>query len=61
MPFKTGDRVKFHPEKGHKKLLGNEYIVLEYFINIAKQQTVRVRNLETEEEIYLDPDLLILV
>ena len=61
MPLNKGDRVKFHPEKGHEKLLKNEYVVLEYFINVAKQKTVRVRNLETNEESYLDPDLLILV
>jgi hypothetical protein len=61
MSFKIGDRVKFDPEKGNENLLENEYIVLEYFVNIAKQETVRMRNIETKEEVYQDPNLLIIV
>jgi hypothetical protein len=61
MSFKIGDRVQFDPEKGNENLLENEYIVLESFVNIAKQNTVRMRNIESEEEVFQDPELLKIV
>ena len=47
MSFQKGDKVKHKPGVVPEELSKNEYVVLEYFVNIAKQKTVRLENLVT--------------
>jgi len=56
MAFQIGDIVKYktgiHPE-----FFSNEYVVIGLiFINFAKQETIEVRNVETNETLFKDPN-----
>ncbi|WP_010181428.1 hypothetical protein [Aquimarina agarilytica] len=57
--FRKGDRVKHIKGKAPSTTAENcQYLVLEYFINVAKQPTVRVQDLETGEQYFRDPNSL---
>jgi len=56
MSFQIGDKVKYKPEI-HPELSSNIYVVIEQvFVNIAKQETIGVKNVETGQELFKNPE-----
>ncbi len=59
MSINRGDKVKHIEGKAPIESAANsEYVVLEYFVNEAKQKTVHVQDLETGRKYYRDPETL---
>lgn len=56
MAFQIGDSVKYKSGV-HPELSSNIYVVIKkVFVNPARQDTIEVRNEETNQELFKDPE-----
>lgn len=56
MSFQIGDKIKYKPEI-YPEHSSNIYVVIEKsFVNIAKQDTIKVKNFETDQELFKNPE-----